>query len=565
MRLRHKLLLSFLLFGVLPLLAMGTRSYVRSTRALEGLIGQETSQIAAKVARELEDRIDLQESDEALLGGNDATTRLLRARAAGRSEEARTAEQEMRAYSAEVWSAIRDNYDYVQLRDASGAIVLTLGEPGAGESPSGPLRPSKRILRDPENGRIIGGLEVLPRLSEMTRTPALERRFGDQGWTAIVSRVDGQVIRAIPDRPVVALDLPVRRMASPRGSLTFKTHDARLVTSWISLDRPGWLVVAAGSVNEFAGPFVQQRLVDLALLAGVVALVALAFTWLVHRATRPLDALTMAADRIGAGDLSPALPEPGADEVGRLTRAFSTMTTKIREMIAQIEAGRQTAVLGRFAAELSHEIRNPLTSIKINLQGLERDAREGRIPEESRDSVRLALREIRRLDEAVRTALRAGRPPAPPRPFDVSATLKEALALLRPQAASQGVHIEDHSDSSSNEITGDAEAVRAAFVNVVLNAIEAMPLGGTVRVTALNGSGGVVEIRIADEGPGIPASVRDKVFAPFYTTKEGGTGLGLSLALQTIRAHGGSLTLADARRGTEVVIALPLPTTVGTA
>jgi signal transduction histidine kinase len=107
--------------------------------------------------------------------------------------------------------------------------------------------------------------------------------------------------------------------------------------------------------------------------------------------------------------------------------------------------------------------------------------------------------------------------------------------------------------------------VRAAFVNVVLNAIEAMPLGGTVRVTALKESGGVVEIRIADEGPGIPASVRDKVFAPFYTTKEGGTGLGLSLALQTIRAHGGSLTLADARRGTEVVIALPLPTTVGTA
>ena len=112
MRLRHKLLLSFLLFGVLPLLAMGTRSYVRSTRALEGLISQETSQIAAKVARELEDRLDLQESDEALLGGNEATTRLLRARAAGRGEEARTAEQDMRAYSAEVWSSIREDWHY---------------------------------------------------------------------------------------------------------------------------------------------------------------------------------------------------------------------------------------------------------------------------------------------------------------------------------------------------------------------------------------------------------------------------------------------------------------------
>jgi signal transduction histidine kinase len=564
MRLRHKLLLSFLLFGVLPLLAMGTRSYVRATRALEGLIGQETSQIAAKVARELEDRLDLQESDQALLGGNEATTRLLRARVAGRIDEARTAEQDMRAYSAEVWSAIRDNYDYVQIRDATGAIVLTLGEAG-GEPQPGPLRPSKRALRDPENGNAIGELEALPRLSEMTRTPALERRFGDQGWTAIVNRLDGQVIRAIPDRPVAALDLPVRRMASSRGSLTLKTRDSRFVTSWISLDRPGWLVVAAGSVDEFAGPFVRQRLVDLALLAGVVALVALAFTWLVHRATRPLDALTTAADRIGAGDLSPALPEPGADEVGRLTRAFGTMTTRIREMIAQIEAGRQTAVLGRFAAELSHEIRNPLTSIKINLQGLERDAREGRIPEESRDSIRLALREIRRLDDAVRTALRAGRPPAPPRPFDVSATLKEALALLRPQAASQGVTIDDDSDTHQSESTGDAEAVRGAFVNVVLNAIEAMPSGGTVRVTSRNGSNDAVEIRIADEGPGIPASVRDKVFAPFYTTKEGGTGLGLSLALQTIRAHGGSLTFADPGRGTEVVITLPLRTSMGTA
>jgi hypothetical protein len=115
----------------------------------------------------------------------------------------------------------------------------------------------------------------------MTRTPALERRFGDQGWTAIVNRLDGQMIRAIPDRPVAALDLPVRRMSSSRGSLTLKTRDSRIVTSWISLDRPGWLVVAAGSVDEFAGPFVRQRLVDLALLAGVVALVALAFTWLV--------------------------------------------------------------------------------------------------------------------------------------------------------------------------------------------------------------------------------------------------------------------------------------------
>ena len=239
MRLRHKLLLSFLLFGVLPLLAMGTRSYVRSTRALEGLIGQETSQIAAKVARELEDRLDLQESDEALLGGNEATTRFLRARAAGRSAEARTAEQEVRAYSAEVWSAISENYDFVLLRDASGAIVLTLGEPGAGESPSGPLRPSKRILRDPENGRIIGGLEVLPRLSEMTRTPALERRFGDH-TSAEYARISCSAVRASSPRPAararrrrVVASLPPRRASSDScRSIRSSSSRATLAAIW---------------------------------------------------------------------------------------------------------------------------------------------------------------------------------------------------------------------------------------------------------------------------------------------------------------------------------------------
>src|SRR5262245_393337 len=178
MRLRHKLLLSFLLFGVLPLLAMGTRSYVRATRALEGLIGQETSQIAAKVARELEDRFDLQESDEALLGGNDATTRLLRARLGGRNDEVRTIEPEMRAYSADVWGTIQGSYEYAVIRDANGTTVLMLGEADRANPQAGPLRPTRLTLKDPETGTTLGELEILPRLSEFTRTPALERRFG---------------------------------------------------------------------------------------------------------------------------------------------------------------------------------------------------------------------------------------------------------------------------------------------------------------------------------------------------------------------------------------------------
>ena len=559
MRLRQKLLLSFLLFGVVPLIAMGVRSWTQSSRAVDGLIGRETAQIAARAARELQDRLDLQESDYALLGRSDPNVRLLRARATGDSGNLQALNQEVRGYTTELWTTIEAGYEFAEVRDAKGERVIALGDEAAAAPARGsePAFSVRRELTDPESGAPIGTLMVVARLGELTRGPLFERRFGDQGWTAILGGADRHVLRTIPDT-VFASALPTGRMTGSTGTLTFGSGSERFVASWVQLESGDWTTVALGSVNEFAGPFVRQRLLDVALLAGVVSLMALAFTWLVDRATRPLDALTRAADRIGAGDLAPELPPPGTDETGRLTRAFSTMTGRIREMIAQVEAGRQTAVLGRFAAELSHEIRNPLTAIKISLQGLERDARDGRIPESSRDSVRMALHEIRRLDDAVRTALRAGRPPAPPRAFDACGTLQEAVELLRPQATAQGVIIESQPATDPAGVVGDEEGLRGALVNVLLNAIEAMPSGGTVQVTTTRADADTLEIRIADEGPGIPAAIRDRVFTPFYTTKDGGTGLGLSLALQTVRAHGGTLVLGDPLRGTEVVITLPL-------
>lgn len=559
MRLRQKLLLSFLLFGVLPLIAMGVRSWTQSSRAVEGLIGRETAQIAERTARELRERLDLQESDYALLSRSDPILRLLRARVSRDSGSLDGLEREMRGYATELWSTIQASYVYAEVKDVRGEKVVSLGDQSAATPARGgePVFAVGREVPDPESGKRIGTLLVVARLRDLTRGPVFERRFGDQGWTTVIGGNDRQVLRAIPDS-APAGELPLTRMTGPSGTLSFGPNSARFVASWTHLEGNAWTTVAVGSVNEFAGPFVRQRVLDVALLAGVVSLVALAFAWLVDRATRPLDALTQAADRIGAGDLSPELPPPGPDETGRLTVAFSTMTGRIREMIAQVEAGRQTAVLGRFAAELSHEIRNPLTAIKISLQGLERDARNGQIPESSRDSVRMALTEIRRLDDAVRTALRAGRPPAPPRLFDIRDTLRDAVELLRPQAVAQNVHIESPSVVEPAELSGDEEGLRGALVNLLLNAIESMPGGGLIRVKSTHLDPGTFEIRIADQGPGIPVEVRDRVFTPFYTTKDGGTGLGLSLALQTLRAHGGALVLGDPARGTEVIVTLPL-------
>jgi signal transduction histidine kinase len=382
---------------------------------------------------------------------------------------------------------------------------------------------------------------VVARLTELTRGPVFERRFGDQGWTAMLGGANKQLLRTIPDS-ASAPSLPIAGMTGPSGTLTFEDGHARLVASWVTLEGGEWSVVAVGSVDEFAGPFVRQKVLDVALLVGVVSLVAVAFAWLVHRATRPLDALTRAADRIGAGDLTPDLPPAGGDEAGRLTMAFSTMTARIREMIAQVEADRQTAVLGRFAAELSHEIRNPLTAIKISLQGLERDARDGRIPESSRDSVRMALNEIRRLDDAVRTALRAGRPPAPPQRFEIRATIDAALTLLSPQAAALGIRIIGPAASTA-ELTGDEEGLRGAFVNLILNAIEASV--GTIGVTRIKRDDS--EIRITDDGPG-DSRAEGIVFTPFFTTQGRRHRPRTLAAFQTVQAHGARCPRGSAPR-----------------
>jgi signal transduction histidine kinase len=219
-------------------------------------------------------------------------------------------------------------------------------------------------------------------------------------------------------------------------------------------------------------------------------------------------------------------------------------------------------VLGRFAAELSHEIRNPLTAIKINLQGLERDARSGRIPPESKQAVDMALREIRRLDLAVKTALKTGKPPAEPRPFRLHEMLREAIELVRPQATEHAVTLHASLEAGEDTISGDAEAVRGAVLNILLNAIDAVHAGGNVWLTSEStpdSSTHNVIISIRDDGPGIPVELRDRVFRPFFTTKSEGTGLGLSVALQTARAHGGTLALGDSSApGTEIVLTLPL-------
>jgi two-component system sensor histidine kinase AtoS len=288
------------------------------------------------------------------------------------------------------------------------------------------------------------------------------------------------------------------------------------------------------------------------------------FVQLLRRATRSLEELTRAADAVGAGNLAPELPLAGRDEVGRLSAAFDVMTRRLREMISQVESSRQLAILGEFASQLAHEIRNPLTSIKLNLQGLARDARSGDVSETSSASIDICLREIGRLDQVVGGVLAlAHSGPADSAPRSLNSLAEQSLRLIRDQAAAQRVSIVAELDATPDIVLADDSRLQGAILNLVLNALAAMPSGGTLTVRTDETPDGspFVRLHVVDTGAGIEQEARERVFRPFHTSRPGGTGLGLPIARRTVEAHGGRLVLSDpvaADQGAWFIVELPL-------
>ena len=223
------------------------------------------------------------------------------------------------------------------------------------------------------------------------------------------------------------------------------------------------------------------------LVAGVASV---AFILVVRRGTRSLIALTSAADQVGAGDFAPRLPESGQDEVGRLTTAFGLMVEKLDEMVRQIETSRHMAVVGEFASQVSHEIRNPLTALKLNLQTLQRAANSGRIPEDQGPAVDTCLQEIQRLDRVVKGVLALGRPQTSVHePCSLHGILEATFRVFRPQAEERGIQLKHDLEAREDYVSGDAEHLEAAFLNLLLNSFDAAGEGGRILVMTENRSG----------------------------------------------------------------------------
>ena len=580
MQLRAKLILFFLLLAVVPLVAIGVFDSVRSVRALHALLAVQDSAIAEQVAAGIADLSARRESDLLLLTSNAETQRLYRAQGAGDARERAAALASADRYFRQAWQQFSRSYQWLDFRDRTGRSLYTLGDPPVqGSDPA--LMPSRDVLTlsrpipgdsgSPPAGVLVAGA----RASSLMPPDLLEARFGTAGYTVIVDREAGRVIyhprHSFLGRSVAELVGPTgwhietSALALPRTSIRYREQDNTRIAAVVALTAPPWTVVTSSAVGEFAAPFLTTRLVNLSLVLLVTLAVLAAFVVLTGRATRSLEALTRAADELGAGNFAPRLPPASRDEVGRLSAAFALMAGKVRETLHQIEASRHMVAVGQFAGQLSHEIRNPLTSLKLNLQSLQRDVAAARIPADAGQPIAICLREIERLDRVSRGVLSLGRERrAAAAQCSVHQSLSEALDTMRAQLDAQRVTVRTALDATADTVHGDAEQLTAVFVNLLLNAAEAMPDGGTIGVASANEQAGpevaaVIRVSVADEGPGVAPELRERVFEPFFSTKPEGTGFGLALALRTVEEHGGRLRLESPLQGSGAVFVVELP------
>ena len=230
----------------------------------------------------------------------------------------------------------------------------------------------------------------------------------------------------------------------------------------------------------------------------------------------------------------------------------------VRAVQSLVTYSQKLAALGRLTSGVAHEVKNPLNAMRIHLELVK--ARLGESQPAVRENLEVIAQEIVRLDRVVQGFLKFVRPDEIRlAPVHVGALLSEVARLMAPEAAHAGARITVDVGPELPPVAGDPELLQQALTNLVTNAIQAMPRGGTVTLGAHLGPDGAVEMRVADEGVGIPAHDLERIFRLYYTTKSQGSGIGLSMVYRIVQMHDGRIDVhSEVDRGTAMIVTLPV-------
>jgi signal transduction histidine kinase len=288
---------------------------------------------------------------------------------------------------------------------------------------------------------------------------------------------------------------------------------------------------------------------------------------IVRTISRPLRQITIASIHVASGEYGTQVDLRSNDEIGLLANSFNEMSRKMADDIEQLKAlneqlfrTEKLAAVGTLAAGVAHEVNNPLASISSLIQILQTRAND----EETQELLRLIQTQISRITNVTKDMMEFARTRQPTRaPLDINKAIHHSIRLASFDKAFQKLHLETDFDSDIPLINADANQLQQVFLNLLLNARDAMPDGGNLSVKTHHDKNEITVV-IADTGIGISPEHRSHIFDPFFTTKPTGkgTGLGLAVCYGIITAHGGRIEVSPNNgRGTSILLALPiLPT-----
>lgn len=433
--------------------------------------------------------------------------------------------------------------------------------------------------------RLVGGARLDQRfLSDLPVAPGMEiGLYRDAGAT-----VDVNLASATSGSPQPIFD--PTHLLGPTGPLPDAAHFQPLIAAALKSGQPASGIVATtthreDSLNATAIPLsdahgnvlavlivaiarrgmVEAQQQIRAIAYGVAAggiLLAIAFSlWITARVSRPIEQLALAAEEVASGNWETRVPEQGGGELNVLARSFNHMTGELASQRERLIQSERVAAWRELARRLAHELKNPLFPLQLTVENLvhARALPAAEFDEVFRESTATLGTEIANLKTIIARFSDFSKMPRPElERIDARDAVKRARSLYEnaaPTAAKVEFVVE--LPDAPLLIDADPELLHRALSNLVLNAMDAMPDGGTVTLSA-KATGDKVELRVADTGKGLTSEECERLFTPYYTTKQYGTGLGLAIVQSVVADHAGTIAV-DSRPGGGTTFTITLP------
>jgi signal transduction histidine kinase len=429
-----------------------------------------------------------------------------------------------------------------------------------------------RFLPYRDNGRPVAALVIdidFDKVIELVN----DIRIGNKGYAFLVD----QSGRTIAHPFIKPYEYDLTKYEDPRllvfivdiitgesGWRTYYDEFGEKAAAFAHVPSTGWSLAVTIPIEEFKREAKAIRARVFALVLAILIIAGAVVGILSYQLLKPVKQLVAATEQMARGDLRQAIPVRSRDELGTLTRSFNRMVRNLRKIQTELIRSEKLISLGRLSAGVAHEIRNPLNAMKGAIVYLKKSRSEDSVIHEY---TQLILEEINRLNEFVTDFLYFAKQSPPNRvPTDCNELVQNALHLLDEEFRNKGVTVSLQVDSSLPLLEIDPHQIEQVFLNLFVNAVHAMPDGGTLTVSTAVQKGvrkgiktlkAVVEVK--DDGVGISQEYLKSIFDPFFSTKETGTGLGLPISLGIIEGHGGTMQIVSKEdEGTTVIVELPL-------